>query len=181
MTGARTADQSRPDWPREHRLTPAVTFVAAMTAERVIGKDNALPWSLPADLAHFRRLTLGKPVIMGRRVWDSIGRPLPGRHNIVLSRDPDFRAFGADVAHSPDDALSRIAEPEAMVIGGEQVYRAYLQRVTCAHLTLIDASIPGDTVFPHLPGRWEETARAERRADALNRADLSFVTLVRVS
>jgi len=163
-------------------MRPAVTFVAAMTDPgRVIGKDRTLPWSLPADLAHFRRVTVGKPVVMGRRVYEDLGRPLPGRQNIVLSRDPAFSAEGCVVVPTPLAALEAAGQAaEVMVIGGAQVYRAYLEEVTCLYLTRIYAPYPGDTFFPDLPGTWEEISRADRPADVLNPADMSFVTYLRL-
>ena len=137
-------------------MNPVITFVVAMTEdERVIGRDNQLPWSLPADMQHFRRLTLGKPVIMGRKVHQGIGRPLPKRQNIVLSRDGHYQAPGCQVCHTSQAALDAAGQgPEVMVIGGAQVYEAYLPLVTCLHLTVVHAQIPGDTFFPVLPGWW---------------------------
>ncbi|CAM3595125.1 dihydrofolate reductase [Deinococcus saxicola] len=161
-------------------MTPGLTFVVAMAENRVIGKDGDLPWRLPADLAHFKRLTVGKPVVMGRKVYDSIGRPLPDRHNIVLTRNPDFQAPGCTVVHSPDDALEAADNaPDIMIIGGEEIYRLYLPQVERVELTLIHAEIGGDTFFPELPGQWTETARRERAADERNPYDLSFLTLER--
>lgn len=150
-----------------------------MAENRVIGKDGDLPWRLPADLAHFKRLTVGKPVVMGRKVYDSIGRPLPDRQNIVLTRNPEFQAPGCVVVHSPEEALKAAAGPEIMIIGGEEIYRLYLPQVERVELTLVHAEIGGDTFFPELPGQWTETARRERAADERNPYDLSFLTLDR--
>lgn len=161
--------------PKKSRLT----FVVAMAENRVIGKDGDLPWRLPADLAHFKRLTVGKPVVMGRKVYDSIGRPLPDRQNIVLTRNPDFQAPGCIVVHSSGEALEAAAGPDIMIIGGEEIYRLYLPQVGRVELTLIHAEIGGDTFFPELPGQWMETARRERAADERNPYDLSFLTLER--
>ncbi|MFK7601228.1 dihydrofolate reductase [Deinococcus sp. SM5_A1] len=160
-------------------MTPRLTFVVAMAENRVIGKDGDLPWRLPADLAHFKRLTVGKPVVMGRKVYDSIGRPLPDRQNIVLTRNLEFEAPGCTVVHSPDDALTAAAAPDIMIIGGEEIYRLYLPQVERVELTLVHAEIGGDTFFPELPGQWTETARRERAADERNPYDLSFLTLER--
>ncbi|THF87431.1 dihydrofolate reductase [Deinococcus sp. KSM4-11] len=147
---------------------------------RVIGRGGDLPWHLPADLAHFKRVTLGKPVIMGRKVYDSIGRPLPQRTNIVLTRNPAFTAPGCAVVHDPQAALVAAgAVPDVMVIGGEEIYRLYVPQVTRVELTVIHADIAGDTYFPDLPGAWRETARRERPADERHPYDLSFVTLER--
>ncbi|WP_188904456.1 dihydrofolate reductase [Deinococcus aerophilus] len=159
---------------------PRLTAVVAMAENRVIGRDGDLPWRLPADLAHFKRLTLGKPVVMGRRVYDSIGRPLPERQNIVLTRNPDFVAPGCAVVHTPEHALQAAENAaEIMIIGGEEVYRLYLPALTRVELTLVHAEVPGDTFFPELPGVWTETARRERPADARNPYALSFLTLER--
>jgi len=152
-----------------------------MAENRVIGRDNQLPWHLPADLAHFKRLTLGKPVIMGRLVYESIGRPLPGRHNIVLSRNPAFVAEGCTVVHDPDAALAAAGNvDEVAVIGGEQIYRLFLPLADVIHLTVVHAEVPGDTYFPSLPDlEWTEHDRTTRAADERNAYPLSFVTLVR--
>ncbi|WP_295813871.1 dihydrofolate reductase [uncultured Deinococcus sp.] len=157
-----------------------VAVVAMTDPGRVIGRDGDLPWRLPADLAHFKRLTLGRPVIMGRKVYDSIGRPLPQRTNIVLTRTADFGAPGCVVVHDPQAALDAAGDaPEVMVIGGEEIYRLYLPQLSRVELTLVHADIAGDTYFPELPGHWHETARRERPADERHPYDLSFVTLER--
>ncbi|GGO37922.1 dihydrofolate reductase [Deinococcus humi] len=163
-------------------MPPSLTFVVAMAENRVIGRDGDLPWRLPADLAHFKRLTVGKPVVMGRKVYDSIGKPLPERQNIVLTRNPAFQAPGCAVVHSPLEALDAAGNvPEIMIIGGEEIYRLYLSQVGRVELTLVHAEIEGDTVFPVLPGEWSETARRERAADERNPYDLTFMTLERVA
>lgn len=160
-------------------LTGTLTCVVAMAENRVIGRDGDLPWHLPADLAHFKRLTVGKPVIMGRKVYDSIGRPLLDRQNIVLTRNPEFEAPGCAVVHSPEDALNAADAPDIMILGGEEIYRLYLPQTARVELTLVHARIVGDTFFPELPGQWTETARRERAADERNPYDLSFLTLER--
>ncbi|CAM3518804.1 dihydrofolate reductase [Deinococcus frigens] len=161
-------------------MTPRLTFVVAMAENRVIGKGGDLPWRLPADLAHFRRLTLGKPMVMGRKVYDSIGRPLPDRQNIILTRNPDFQAPGCTVVHSSQQALKAAGDAQdIMIIGGEEIYQLYLPQVERVELTLVHAEIGGDTFFPELPGEWTETARRERAADGRNPYDLSFLTLER--
>ncbi|HEY5790823.1 MAG TPA: dihydrofolate reductase, partial [Gammaproteobacteria bacterium] len=126
-----------------------LALIAALDRNRLIGRDNALPWHLPADLQHFKRLTLGKPVLMGRRTWESLGRPLPGRHNIVLSRDPAFRAEGATVVGSLDAALEAAGDAaEAMVIGGAAFYATMLPRARRLYLTEVDGEFDGDAWFP---------------------------------
>lgn len=125
-----------------------ISFVVAKSRNHVIGKDNQLPWQLPADLAHFKKLTMGKPIIMGRKTFDSIGKPLPGRRNIVISRDLHLKIEGCEVFHSIDDALNTVkTEPEVMIIGGENLFAQTLSRANCIYLTVIDADFEGDTFF----------------------------------
>ncbi|MFD1731682.1 dihydrofolate reductase [Deinococcus malanensis] len=140
--------------------------IVAMTKNRVIGKDGGMPWHLPADLAHFRRLSVGKPNIMGRKVYDSLGQALPGRDNIVLTRNPGFLAPGCSVVHTPQEALKAAGDaPEIAILGGEEIYRLYLQKLTRVEQTVIHAVLDGDTFFPELPGEWEVSAERERAAD----------------
>ena len=147
-------------------MRPArVSLVAALARNRVIGADNRLPWHLPEDLRRFRRLTLGAPVIMGRRTHESIleraGKPLPGRRNIVVTRRPDARWDGCEVAHSLQAALAAAGDaPEAFVIGGAELYAAALPLADRMYLTLIDAEYEGDARFPAFdPADWREIAR----------------------
>lgn len=147
-----------------HRLPdagPAVRMVVAYTRGRVIGHAGGMPWHLPADLAHFKRNTLGHPIIMGRKTWESLGRPLPGRRNLVLSRDPGFMPHGAQCYASLEDALHSCHDAElACVIGGEQIFRLALPLAGEILATEIDADIKGDTWFPELPpGQWTEDWR----------------------
>ena len=158
-----------------------LSIIAALSRNRVIGKDNQLPWRLPADLKHFKAVTLGKPVIMGRKTFESIGKPLPGRDNIVVTRDPQFRADGIAVAHSLDDALAQgRTAPEIMLIGGAQLYTQALPRAQRLYLTLIHTDIDGDAHFPKYdPAAWRETAREDHAADDSNPHSYSFVILER--
>lgn len=152
-----------------------------MARDQVIGRDGAMPWHLPADLKHFKALTLGHPVIMGRRTFDSIGRALPGRTNLVISRSrPDLPA-GVLVAGSLPAALAIVAPAESvMVIGGGQIYRQALDLAERLELTLIDARIDGDTWFPALDwSAWQVVSLASRPADPANAYPLRFVSLVR--
>ena len=160
---------------------PTVTLVVAATDAGVIGRDNAMPWHLPADLAHFKEVTMAKPIVMGRRTYESIGRALPGRLNVVVTRDLRWSAPGVVVAHSFDEALAACGDaPEAMVIGGAQLYAAALPRATRVHLTRIHAALDGDTFFPTLPpAEWREVAREARAPDARNAHAMSFITLER--
>lgn len=144
---------------------PIVSLVAALARNRVIGAGDRLPWHLPEDLRRFKRLTMGAPVIMGRKTHQSIleqaGRPLPGRRNIVVTRQADARWDGCEVARSLDDAIALAGEaPEVFVIGGAELYRLALPRADRLYLTLIDADYEGDTFFPAFdPADWRETAR----------------------
>lgn len=140
-----------------------------------------MPWHLPADLAHFKLTTLGHPIIMGRRTWESIGRALPGRSNIVVSRTPGFAAPGARVLASLDDAWQAVAgADEAFVIGGAQLYADALPDADRVYLTDIAGEIEGDTFFPVLaPGEWRESVLGEHPADERNRFALRFLLLER--
>ncbi|WP_295880008.1 type 3 dihydrofolate reductase [uncultured Thiohalocapsa sp.] len=158
-----------------------ITLVAALARNGVIGRGNALPWHLPADLAHFKRLTLDKPIIMGRRTWESLPGLLPRRRHIVISADPDYRAEGCRLAPSPAAALQAAADvPEIMVVGGASVYAALLPQATHMALTLVDAEITGDVHFPPWSqAAWQETAREHHPADARNAYAMDFVLLER--
>lgn len=153
-----------------------VSLIAAMAENRVIGRDGALPWHLPADLARFKALTLGHPVIMGRKTFAAIGRPLPGRLNIVLSRQPAFRPAGVLVARSLAEALQLAAGAvEVFICGGGQLYREALPLAERIYLTIINREYPGDTVFPDVPGDFMETDRREEPGDP----PLSWITYQR--
>jgi len=163
-------------------MTPPGTLlscIVAMDEGRLIGRGGDLPWRLPEDLKHFKRLTLGKTVLMGRRTWDSLGRPLPGRDNWVLSRDPAFRPEGCRVFADLQQALAAHAGGELMVIGGAEVYRQALPLARRIHLTLVHARLEGDTWFPPLDGQWHERAREDHAADARHPYAYSFVMLER--
>jgi dihydrofolate reductase len=149
----------------------------------VIGRGNALPWHLPADLRRFKALTLGKPVIMGRHTHESIGRSLPGRRNIVISRGKPQLAAGAELAAGLDEALALVAGvAEVMVIGGAQVYRAALVRAQRIYLTRVHAVVTGDALFPVLdPARWRVVASSEHPADEANSVATTFTLLEHVA
>lgn len=148
-------------------VSPLVSIVVAAAANGVIGRDNAMPWHLPEDLAQFRRLTLGRPVVMGRKTYESIlaalGKPLPGRTNLVVTRRPGFAAPGCTVAGSLEAALQAAREAdEVFVIGGAEIYRLALARADRVYLTRIDAAFAGDATFPALdPAQWREAARED--------------------
>jgi dihydrofolate reductase len=145
---------------------PRIYLVAAVASNRVIGVDGKLPWHLPEDLKHFKALTLGHPVIMGRRTWESLGKPLPGRENIVVTRTPGYEAPGAGVASSLEHALALCAgEPLAFVIGGEKLYEAALELADGLVLTEIKEEYAGDARFPEFDRTvWRETQRKSHRA-----------------
>ena len=146
-----------------------ITLVAAMGRNREIGCAGELPWHLPRELKHFREVTLGKPIVMGRLTFSSIGRPLPGRQNIVVSRDPSFAAPGCQVAGSLDDAVALARGDEVMVIGGGQLYAAALAVADRMLLTLVDCAPAADTWFPEWDAAdWRELHAREEAADAEN-------------
>ena len=160
-----------------------VSQIVAVGRRNEIGKDGKMPWHLPADLQHFKRNTLGKPMLMGRKTLAAIGRPLPGRRNLVLTRDQEFSAAGCETVTSLDQALALVgAAPELMVIGGGEVYRLAWERTDRIYLTRIQADVDGaDTFFPDVEdGRWRETSREDHRADARNPFDYSFLVFDRV-
>jgi dihydrofolate reductase len=161
---------------------PLICLVVAMARNHVIGRDNALPWRLPADLKHFKAVTWGKPILMGRKTFESIGQPLPGRTNLVLTRDRSWMAAGVLVAHSLQEALERVQdEPELAGIGGAEVFQLLMPLATRIHLTRIDADIPGDTVFPPIDqSQWVQTDTRQLAADERNAFGMTFVTLERV-
>ena len=160
---------------------PLISFVVAMTPAHVIGRDNQLPWHIPADLAHFKHLTLGKPVVMGRRTFEAIGRPLPQRHNIVVTRDRNYAPEGCTLVHSVQDALSAAGNaPEIVVIGGAQIFEELLPQANVLHVTYVYAEIHGDTFFPRIsPDDWLEHDREELAVGSRNAYPLSFVTFCR--
>jgi len=156
--------------------TPSLTLIAAVADSGVIGWDNALPWHLPEDLKHFKRQTLGKPVLMGRKTYDSLGKPLPGRQNIVLTRDPNYHRDGVSVVHDIDAAL-RVAgdAPEVMVIGGAELFRTLQPRAGRVHLTRVHGSIVGDVFWPPLnPRDWQLTASESRAVDERHAYAMTF-------
>jgi dihydrofolate reductase len=161
---------------------PRLSIVVAMDRNRVIGRDGDLPWRLPADLRHFRALTMGKPVVMGRRTHASIGRPLPGRDNIVVSRDPLYRADGCTVVGSLASACKVATAGEVMVIGGASLYSEALAGAARIYLTEVHAEVAGDVRFPDFDrAEWRESERTDHPADAANDYPYSFVLLERRS
>lgn len=164
------------------RLGPPIALIAAVARNGVIGIDNRLPWRLPDDLRRFRVLTIGHPVIMGRRTWESIGGPLPGRQNIVVSRQPAYRASGAPVAGSLADALALVALPgPTFVIGGEALYRAALPLADMLYLTEIERDFDGDARFPEFAREaWRLTSRELRQGGGANGFNYAYATYERI-
>jgi dihydrofolate reductase len=156
-----------------------LALVVAMNRERLIGADGGLPWHIPEDLKHFKRTTMGHAILMGRVTWDSIGRPLPGRHNIVISRNQELVLKGADVVHSVEAAVALAraqGDSEPCIIGGATIYAAALPHVTTLHVTEVDRAAEGDTFFPALAeGEWEEVERRDGETPGV-----VFLTLKRV-
>lgn len=160
-----------------------ISLILAASENGVIGKDNQLPWRLPADLKHFKRVTLGHTVIMGRKTYDSIGKPLPQRRNIVITRNPEWKAEGIEVCHSLKSAIAACeGEEEVFVIGGATIYRQALEAnlVHRIYLTRIHEDFDGDTFFK-LPNadKWEEVVRETHQPDEKNKFVYSFMTLER--
>ena len=159
-----------------------ISIIVAAAHNGVIGSDNRLPWHLPDDLKRFKALSLGKPIVMGRRTYDSIGRALPGRTNIVVSRQAGLAIQGVIVAPSFDAALAAAGSvPEIVVIGGAEIFRQALPRTHTIHLTRVHARVAGDVFFPELdPAQWREAAVEHHAADERHQYAFSFVTLQRI-
>ena len=162
-------------------MTPAPVVVVAMADNGVIGRDNRLPWHLPDDLKRFRALTMGHALLMGRRTFESIGRPLPGRRNLVLTRNAAWRAGGCETVTSPAAAIAMAGGPgELLVIGGAEVFLACWPMVGRIELTEVHAAVSGDTLLSGFErDDWREIARKEHAADARHAHRFSYVTLVR--
>ncbi|MEZ5493520.1 MAG: dihydrofolate reductase [Pseudomonadales bacterium] len=163
---------------------PIISLIVARTRNGVIGRNNTMPWHLPEDLRYFKRVTLGKPVIMGRNTWESLGKPLPGRDNIVITRNSRYSAEGAYIANSLNDAInlatslaSENNSDEIMIIGGAQIYQAALPLVQRAYITEIDADIDGDAFFPPLEGKWHEISCESHAPCEKNPHPYSFMVL----
>jgi dihydrofolate reductase len=164
--------------------SPIIAAIVAMAENRVIGNKNQLPWHLPADLAHFKQLTTQHPIVMGRKTYLSIGKPLPNRTNIVLTQTPDFQAPGCFVAADLDQALKQAMQHEQeiiFIIGGAQIYQVLLPRIQRIYLTIVHASFAGDVYFPPLDqSQWREISRNRYEADNKNPYPYSFIELERI-
>jgi dihydrofolate reductase len=159
-----------------------LAIIVAVADNGVIGSGNQLPWRLPDDLKRFKALSLGKPIVMGRKTFDSIGRPLPGRLNIVISRQPGLEIPGCTVVTSIEEAIvAARPAPEIVIVGGAEIYRQVLSRVEVIHLTRVHANIDGDVVFPQLQEQeWREVAKEYHPADERHAYAFTFSTLERV-
>lgn len=157
---------------------PEIFLVVAVTANGVIGAGGTMPWHLPADFRRVKTLTMGKPLVMGRKTFESLPGILPGRRHIVITRDPEWGAEGAEAAHSLDQALAVANAPHIVIFGGAQIYAQALPRASRIELTEIHADIPGDTLMPPLGDGWRETFREEHAAEG-DRPAFAFVTLLR--
>ncbi|ELV8623772.1 diacylglycerol kinase [Vibrio cidicii] len=157
-----------------------ISMIAAMAKNRIIGKENQMPWHLPADFSWFKSCTMGKPVVMGRKTFESIGRPLPGRKNIVISRDTALSIEGVCTVNSIEAALTEAGDSEeVMIIGGGSIYAECLPKADRLYLTFIDANVDGDTQFPEWGKGWYESHREHYSADEKNRFAMDFVILER--
>ena len=158
-----------------------ISMIVAMANQRIIGWHGAMPWHMPADLAWFRQQTLNKPIIMGRNTYQSIGKALPKRQNIVLTRSADFQAPDVTVTHTPNEALLAAGDaPEIMIIGGAQIYRQFLPQTRRLYLTLIDAPVMGDTYFPdYTRCAWQVREKISYPADERNPYPYTFLVLER--
>jgi dihydrofolate reductase len=155
-------------------------LIYARAQNGTIGRGGALPWHIPSDLKRFKALTIGKPMIMGRKTFESFPRPLPGRRHIVLTRDPDWQAEGAEVVHSLEEALTLAGDGEVAVIGGAEINALFLPLTHRIELTEVHADVPGDTFMPPLDASWREVFREEHPA-AEARPAFAFLTLTRGS
>lgn len=152
-----------------------------MSENGAIGQDNQLLWHLPNDLKHFKALTLNKPIIMGRKTFESIGKPLPGRQNIILTKARYLKIPGCEVVHSVNEALDVSQDaPEVMIIGGGEIYRLFMPLVTTMHITYVHTTLGGQVSFPEFDSsEWQEISRERFSQDEKHQYDYSFVTLVR--
>jgi len=162
---------------------PTISLIWGMDSNRLIGKENGLPWRLPADMAWFKKSTMGKPILMGRKTYESIGRPLPGRTNLILTRQADLNIEGCTVIHSIDEALAEVADAEEiMVMGGAEIYALLLEQADRLYITEIDGAFEGDAWFPDFDlSLWRESGREEHLPDEKNLYAYAFITMERIT
>jgi len=160
-----------------------ISIITAMDDNRLIGKENGLPWKVPADLQFFKKVTMSKPIIMGRKTFESIGRPLPGRRNIIITRDQSFKAEGCDVVFSLESAINAVSDiDEAMVIGGANIYQQFMPKADRLYLTKISGEFEGDAWFPEINfSEWDLSEKEDHHADEKNETDYSFQVFERIS
>ena len=158
-------------------MKPCLSIICAMDSNHLIGCDNALPWHLPSDFAWFKQNTMGKPILMGRKTFESIGKPLPGRRNVIISRDPAYQADGCDTCPSIDDALALTGDQEeVMLIGGASLYAQTIAQADKLYITEVHDQFEGDAWFPDIDEEiWQETWRENHHADERNPSPYSFV------
>lgn len=163
--------------------TPIIAAIAAMAENRVIGINKQLPWHLPADLHHFKQLTTGHAILMGRKTHESIGRPLPNRLNLIMSRDSSYTADGCVTVSSLDEALAEAVKhhhTQLFVIGGAEIYQLFMPHIHQLHLTIVHQTVEGDAVFPVLDQQeWDEIDRVRHEADEKNTFAYSFITMTK--
>jgi dihydrofolate reductase len=157
-----------------------VSIIAAIAKNNVIGCKGKLPWDMPADLAHFKELTLDKTVIMGRQTYESIGKPLPQRKNIIVTRNLNFKVAGCQIVCSLEEAIAKNQNDELMIIGGADLYQQALPLANNLYLTFIDAEVNGDTFFPQIDWKkWQEVAKEKHLADTNNPYNYCFIKFIR--
>lgn len=160
----------------------SISLIAAMANNHVIGRNNSLPWHLPADLNHFKNVTMGKPIVMGRKTFESIGKPLPGRQNIIVTHDKMYQATGCTIINSIDHIKLVSDALEIMVIGGAEIYKQLLPQAQRLYLTYVHTDVTGDSYFPQWQANeWQEISREDHLADENNKYDYSFVILEKIN
>jgi len=159
-----------------------ISLIVAMSKNHVIGVDNQLPWHLPVDLKYFKETTMGKPIVMGRKTFQSIGRPLPGRENIVLTREATFKAPGCWITGDIESVLKKYADtPELMITGGAQIFEQTLSLAQRLYITYVDVELKGETFFPYFDmAEWKEIARTMHLADEKNKYNCTFCIFERI-
>nr|AIA18419.1 Dihydrofolate reductase [uncultured bacterium]AIA18499.1 Dihydrofolate reductase [uncultured bacterium] len=161
-----------------------ISTIVAVAKNGVIGKEGGLPWYLPAELARFKEVTMGHPIIMGRKTYESIGRALPGRTNIAITRNKDFKAEGCIVVDSLETAIAEAKKAEGadeiFIIGGEQIYKEAMPLLNRIYLTKVDADVKGDKFFHYDPKKWKEISSEKHSADEINKYSFTFTTLQRI-
>ncbi len=159
-----------------------LSIIVAMDRNRVIGNNDTLPWHISADLKNFKKITMGKPIVMGRKTHESIGRPLPGRENIIITRDETYQAEGCTVLNSIDEIFEHCKDvEEVMITGGSEIYKHTLDQATRLYLTEVHTEVEGDTLFPEFNrNAWCEVSREAFKADEKNEFDYSFILLERI-